>query len=85
MSKELMYILITKMHFKLNSLIESNNYNLLSPSVQTYSRRLDKVLIRYNKLLESSHKSDLKLCSYKSMSCMPEECDNLAGQALFKT
>ncbi|HEX3029171.1 MAG TPA: Spo0E family sporulation regulatory protein-aspartic acid phosphatase [Clostridia bacterium] len=66
MSKELMYTLITKMHVKLNSLIETNNYNLLSPTVQTYSRRLDKVLTRYNRLLENSHKCDYKLCSYKS-------------------
>jgi len=33
MSKELMYILITKMHLRLNALIEKNNYDLLNEEV----------------------------------------------------
>lgn len=57
MSKELMYVLIAKMHIKLNRIIESNNFNLLSEEVQQYSKRLDKVLSRYNKLLGDTAES----------------------------
>lgn len=65
MSKELMYALITKMHVRLNVLIENSSYNLLSTEVLHYSKRLDKVLTRYNKILENSkketfHSKDLK-------------------------
>lgn len=55
MSKELMFILITKMHIKLNDLIETNNYDLLSEKVQHYSKRLDKVIAIYNKTITGSH------------------------------
>lgn len=63
MSKELAYILITRMHVKLNKLIQANNYNLLCVEVQHYSRRLDKVLIHYNKIL-SKRLADNKLKNY---------------------
>ncbi|MCX7747148.1 MAG: Spo0E family sporulation regulatory protein-aspartic acid phosphatase [Clostridia bacterium] len=56
MSKELMHVLITKMHFKLNRLIEKSSYNLLNSEVQHYSQRLDKVLTHYNKKTEKSAK-----------------------------
>ena len=56
MSKELMYVLITKMHIKLNQMIENNNFDLLDETVQHYSRRLDKVLYHYNKMQHDSQK-----------------------------
>ena len=49
MSSEIMYALITKMHIKLNKLIEKCNYDLLNNDVQRYSKRLDKVIVLYNK------------------------------------
>jgi hypothetical protein len=55
MSKKLMYILITKMHIKLNDLIETNNYDLLCEKVQRYSKRLDKVLTLYNKSVKENY------------------------------
>ncbi|HHX17289.1 MAG TPA: aspartyl-phosphate phosphatase Spo0E family protein [Clostridium sp.] len=51
MSKELMYVLITKMHLRLNQLIEQKNYDLLDKEVLHYSQRLDKVLSRFNKVV----------------------------------
>lgn len=51
MSKELAYKLIKNMHVKLNKLIEDNHFDLLNVQVQNYSQRLDKVLIRYNHIL----------------------------------
>ncbi len=54
MSKQLMCVLIAKMHIRLNKLIESSNYNLQSRDVQHYSRRLDKVLTHYGKVNEES-------------------------------
>ncbi|MCX8130853.1 MAG: TetR family transcriptional regulator [Clostridia bacterium] len=64
MSKELMYVLIANMHIKLNKIIECNNFNLLNNDVQHYSRRLDRVLSRYNKTLEYAKKYDCKYHSY---------------------
>ena len=55
MSNELMYYLITKMHLKLNRLIEIKGFNLLDEEVQHYSRRLDRVLDHYNKVTQLSH------------------------------
>jgi len=52
MSKELMYILITKMHLRLNALIEKNNYDLLNEEVLQYSQRLDKILSLYNRIVQ---------------------------------
>ncbi len=49
MSKELLQVLIEKMHSKLNKLIEDKDFNLLDDNVQRYSRRLDRVLLRYNR------------------------------------
>ncbi len=54
MSKQLMCIVIAKMHIRLNKLIESSNYNLQSNAVQHYSRRLDKVLTHFSKVHESN-------------------------------
>lgn len=54
MSKELMRILVAKMHVKLNNLVEECNYDLLNEKVQKYSRRMDKVLMRYNKATGSN-------------------------------
>lgn len=72
MSKELMYILINKMHIKLNDLIETNNYDLLCEKVQRYSKRMDKVLTLYNKLVKKNYQNNLSalnsnkpVCSYK--------------------
>lgn len=53
MSNKSMYFLITKMHLRLNKLIESKGFDLLDEEVQHYSRRLDKVLDRYNKFNQS--------------------------------
>lgn len=50
MSRESMYLLISKMHTKLNWLIESSDYNLLNAKVQTYSRVLDRALVRYSRI-----------------------------------
>lgn len=61
MSKDLMYRLITRMHFRLNKIIESNNYDLLNEDVQHYSRRLDRVLIRYNRICKEERNYDLYL------------------------
>ena len=51
MSRELMYCLISRMHTKLNNIIKDNNYDLLNSKVLFYSRRLDRVLMRYNKAM----------------------------------
>ena len=56
MSKELMAVLITKMHIRLNRLIEECNFNLLNKDVLSYSRRLDKVLTHYNKVTQNKPK-----------------------------
>lgn len=53
MSKQLMCVLIAKMHIRLNKLIESNNYDLQCSAVQHYSRRLDKVLTHFGKVHEA--------------------------------
>jgi hypothetical protein len=52
MSKDLMCIIIAKMHIRLNQLIVNSNYDLQSNEVQHYSRRLDKVLTHYGKVTE---------------------------------
>lgn len=54
MSKDLMCIIIAKMHIRLNQLIVNSNYNLQSNEVQHYSRRLDKVLTHYGKVTKKS-------------------------------
>ncbi|MCX7922119.1 MAG: Spo0E family sporulation regulatory protein-aspartic acid phosphatase [Clostridia bacterium] len=64
MSKELMYVLITKMHIKLNKVIENNNFDLLNDEVQIYSRRLDRVLSRYNKVLKNSKNTGCRYCRF---------------------
>jgi hypothetical protein len=61
MSKELMFILITKMHIKLNDLIETNNYDLLSEKVQHYSKRLDKVIALYSKTMKKNQQIPYKI------------------------
>ena len=58
MSKDFAYIIIAKMHIKLNKLIEDNDFDLLCHEVQHYSRRLDKVLVSYNKKLAKNVPSD---------------------------
>lgn len=60
MSNESMYYLITGMHLKLNKLIESKGFDLLDEEVQHYSRRLDKVLDRYNKFYQKDKHLKLK-------------------------
>lgn len=62
MSNESMYLLITGMHLKLNKLIESKDFDLLDEEVQHYSRRLDKVLDRYNKLYQRDKQLKLNTC-----------------------
>ncbi|NLD46860.1 MAG: Spo0E family sporulation regulatory protein-aspartic acid phosphatase [Clostridiaceae bacterium] len=62
MSKDLMYCLITKMHFRLNQIIESNDFDLLNENVQQYSRRLDRVLTYYNRICINERTYDL--CFY---------------------
>ncbi len=49
MSRELVYVIITKMHIRLNWLIADNNFDLMSSSVQRYSKRLDRILTYYGK------------------------------------
>ena len=60
MSRDLMFVLIAKMHFRLNSVIARNNYDLQNKSVLDYSKRLDKVIARFNKSLSRSfnHKAN---------------------------
>ncbi|MCX7749868.1 MAG: Spo0E family sporulation regulatory protein-aspartic acid phosphatase [Clostridia bacterium] len=48
-------MLINKMHLKLNSMIESSNYNLLNNEVQQYSRRLDRAIVRYNRITDKEN------------------------------
>lgn len=62
MSNESMHYLITGMHLKLNKLIESKEFDLLDEEVQHYSRRLDKVLDRYNKLYQRDKQLNFKTC-----------------------
>lgn len=62
MSKELMYVLITKMHLRLNEIIENRNYDLLNEDVQHYSRRLDKVLSHYNKVVKKDKSFKFSIC-----------------------
>jgi len=62
MSNESMYFLITGMHLRLNELIESKDFDLLDEEVQHYSRRLDKVLDRYNKLYQRDKQLKLNTC-----------------------
>ncbi|NMB33299.1 MAG: Spo0E family sporulation regulatory protein-aspartic acid phosphatase [Clostridium sp.] len=50
MSKKLVLFAITKMHIRLNKIIEENDYNLLCEEVLNYSQRLDKVISYYNKI-----------------------------------
>lgn len=52
MSRELLYSAINKMFFKLNELIEARNFDLMDHEVQKYSRRLDRLIIRYSRLME---------------------------------
>lgn len=52
MSKELMYIVITKMHLRLNDLIEKNDFDLLNEEVLRYSQRLDRILSIYSKAIQ---------------------------------
>ncbi|AUG59085.1 MAG TPA: aspartyl-phosphate phosphatase Spo0E family protein [Ruminiclostridium sp.] len=68
MSKELMYILITKMHLRLNQLIEEKNYNLLDEEVLHYSQRLDKVLSRFNKIVNQDANSGLNSCEVNNVT-----------------
>jgi len=66
MSNESMYCLIMGMHLKLNNLIESKGFNLLDEEVQHYSRRLDKVLDRYNKLYQKDKQLKVNTCCLES-------------------
>lgn len=50
MSRESMYVLISKMHSKLNQLIERSDYDLQDVRVQTYSRVLDRAIVRYSRI-----------------------------------
>lgn len=68
MSKELMYILITKMHLRLNQLIEEKNYNLLDEEVLHYSQRLDKVLSRFNKIVNQDANFNLNSCEVNNVT-----------------
>jgi len=49
MPDKLIYKLIEKMHLKLNELIANCNYDLTNPKVLKYSRRLDRMILRYSK------------------------------------
>lgn len=60
MSKKLMFLLIARMHIRLNQVIEKNGYNLQSKEVLHYSRRLDRVLTHYNKVMGYSTDSLLQ-------------------------
>jgi len=52
MTKEKACKLIKRMHQKLDEIIISHNYNLLSDEVLQYSEKLDKVLVYYTKMFE---------------------------------
>jgi hypothetical protein len=69
MSKELMYILITKMHIKLNDLIETSDYDLLCEKVQRYSKRLDRVLTIYNKPVRENCRNSIEITNPKNPDC----------------
>ncbi|MDQ2087502.1 Spo0E family sporulation regulatory protein-aspartic acid phosphatase [Herbivorax sp. ANBcel31] len=68
MSNELMYVLITKMHLRLNQLIEQKNYDLLDKDVLHYSQRLDKVLSRFNKVVSQDPNFNLSSCEMKKFT-----------------
>lgn len=71
MSNESMYSLITGMHLRLNKLIESKGFDLLDEEVQHYSRRLDKVLDRYNKFYRKDKQFKLEPCRMEtSVNCI---------------
>ena len=48
---------ITKLHLRLNELIEKKNYDLTSAEVLEYSRRLDRIILRYSRLKAKSGKA----------------------------
>jgi hypothetical protein len=50
MSQEFVNAMILKMNIELNQLIEKNNYDLTSPEVLRYSRRLDRMILLYDRL-----------------------------------
>jgi len=71
MSNESMYSLITKMHLRLNKLIESKEFDLLDEEVLHYSRRLDKVLDRYNRFYQKDKQLKLDPCRLEtSVNCI---------------
>jgi len=47
------------MYFRLNDLIEANDYDLMNEEVQRYSKRLDRILVYYEKkvLKEKQYKN----------------------------
>jgi hypothetical protein len=53
MTTKRMQPLISRMHNELNHLIESCNYDLSNEEVIKYSQKFDKVILTYNKALES--------------------------------
>jgi heme oxygenase len=53
MTTKRMQSLISRMHNELNHLIESCNYDLSNEKVIKYSQKFDKVILTYNKALES--------------------------------
>ncbi len=55
MSPKLMYKSISRMHTKLNALIEKNHFDLQCDEVQKYSQRLDRVLTHFNNVIERNH------------------------------
>lgn len=71
MSNELKYYLISKMHLKLNTLIEMKDFDLLDEEVQHYSRRLDRVLDYYNKNCKKDKSFKFNTCYLEtSLKCM---------------
>ncbi|HOQ36653.1 MAG TPA: TetR family transcriptional regulator [Acetivibrio sp.] len=61
MSKDFLLVVITKMHIRLNELIEKNDFDLLCEEVQLYSRRLDKFLSYYYKAVERNPELEYNL------------------------
>jgi hypothetical protein len=56
MTTKRMQSLISRMHNELNHLIESCNYDLSNEEVIKYSQKFDKVILTYNKALESERR-----------------------------
>ena len=59
MSIKLTKKVVQNMHRRLNQLIKENDYDLQNEVIQKYSKRLDRVIVIFNKkVLKSSQKNE---------------------------